>query len=147
MDISYDYRDLFRILSRHKVKYLIIGAYAVAFYREPRFTKDLDIWVEASPRNAELLYKALSDFGAPLKRVSPEDFTDEKMIYQIGVAPVRVDIMMGLKGMKFIKAWAHRKKSKYAGVPINIVSLKELIYSKKKSGREQDILDVKRLSR
>ncbi len=147
MDISYDYRDLFKILNRYRVRYLIVGAYAVTFYTEPRFTKDLDIWVEANIKNAERLYKALTKFGAPLEDIRSEDFANERMIYQIGVAPVRVDIMMGLPGLKFEQAWKKRKKSEYADISINILGIKELIYSKRKTKREQDILDIKKLIR
>ena len=147
MDISYDYRDLFKVLNRYRVRYLIVGAYAVTFYTEPRFTKDLDIWVEANIQNAERLYKALTKFGAPLKNIRLKDFTNERMIYQIGVAPVRIDIMMGLPGLKFEQAWKNRRKSKYADIAINILGIKELIYSKRKTKRVQDILDIKRLIR
>ena len=146
MDISSDYKDLFKTLNKHKVKYLLIGAYAVAFYTEPRYTKDLDIWVRNDLPNAKRLYKALIDFGAPLKGVAVEDFTDKKMIYQIGVAPIRIDILMGAAGIKFENAWKNRKRTRYGGVPINILGIKELIYSKKKIKREQDVLDVKKLS-
>lgn len=145
MDISYDYRDLFKVLNRYKVRYLVIGAYAVVFYTEPRFTKDLDIWVEPSEQNAKQLYRALTKFGAPLKGIALEDFTNEKMIYQIGIAPVRIDIMMGSSGLRFDRAWKNRKKSQYAGISINILGFKELIYSKRKTGRGQDLLDIKKL--
>jgi predicted nucleotidyltransferase len=146
VDISYDYRDLFKTLNGHKVKYLVIGAYAVAFYTEPRYTKDLDIWAGNDIINAERLYNALVDFGAPLKGISIEDFADKKMIYQIGVAPVRIDILTGISGIKFENAWKNRKRTNYGGIPISIIGIKELIYSKKKIKREQDILDVKKLS-
>lgn len=146
MDISLDYRDLFKTLNRHKVKYLVIGAYAVTFYTEPRYTKDLDIWVSNDLTNARHLFKALLGFGAPLKSLSIEDFTNEKMIYQIGVAPVRIDILMGMSRIKFMTAWKNRKRTRYGGIPINILGIKELIYSKKFTKREQDILDIKKLS-
>ena len=146
MDISSDYRDLFRTLNKHKVKYLVIGAYAVAFYAEPRYTKDLDIWVSNDTTNTKRLYKALIDFGAPLKDVAAEDFANKKMIYQIGVAPVRIDILMSAPGIKFESAWKNRKRTNYGGISISIMGIKELIYSKKKVGREHDISDMKKLT-
>ena len=146
MDISLDYRDLFKTLNRHKVRYLVIGAYAVAFYTEPRYTKDIDIWVSNDVTNAGRLYEALVEFGAPLKGMSVNDFTNKKTIYQIGVAPVRIDILLGASGIKFENAWKNRKKTRYGGVPINMLGIKELIYSKKKTGREHDILDMKKLT-
>ncbi len=146
MNISLDYKDLFRILNKHKVKYLVIGAYAVAFYTEPRFTKDLDIWVSNEKKNAHRIYKALINFGAPLSNVSEADFTNKKLIYQIGIAPIRIDILMGISGVKFESAWKNRKISRYGGISINILGIKELIRSKKATKREQDLLDVKKLS-
>lgn len=147
MDISSDYEDLFKILNTYKVRYLIVGAYAAAFYSQPRFTKDLDIWVDSDPGNAKRLYRALAEFGAPLKDLSPEDFTEKNMIYQIGVAPVRIDVLMGLPGLDFTRAWAKRRKSKYGRSTVNVLSRKDLIRSKRKIGREQDILDIKKLMR
>ncbi len=147
MDISCDYRDLLSALNKHRAKYLVTGAYAVTFYTEPRFTKDLDIWVKADPGNAKRLQEALLEFGAPLKNISKEDFCDKKIIYQIGVAPIRIDIMMGIPGLEFDRAWKNRKRTTYAGVPINILGIRDLIRSKRKAGREQDILDLKKLSR
>ncbi|MDP2922150.1 MAG: nucleotidyltransferase [Candidatus Omnitrophota bacterium] len=134
-------------MNRYKVRYLIVGAYAVTFYTEPRFTKDLDIWVDSDINNAGRLYKALAEFGTPLDGVSIADFANKNMIYQIGVAPVRIDIIAGLKGLQFDKAWKNRKKTKYGGINVNILGLKDLIYLKKKAKRPQDILDVTKLSR
>lgn len=145
MDISSDYRELFKILNKHKVKYLVVGAYAVIFYTEPRYTKDIDIWVEPTLENAEKLYKALGEFGAPLKNISPKDFTNKKTIYQIGVAPVRIDIITSISGSIFTEAWKNRRKTKYADVSINIIGVKDLIRSKKKTGRPQDFIDITQL--
>lgn len=145
MDISSDYRDLFRVLNRYKVRYIVAGAYAAIYYTEPRFTKDLDIWVEADKENAHKLYNALAEFGAPLKGISVEDFIDKNIIYQIGVMPIRVDIMMSLPGVAFKQAWKNRKKTKYADIPINLLGIRELIASKKKAKRDQDILDLEKL--
>lgn len=147
MDISTDYRDLFKALNRFKVKYLVVGAYAVIYYTEPRFTKDIDIWVNLNEDNVGKLYQALKVFGAPFKNISIKDFMNESMVYQMGVAPVRIDIMMGLPEIKFEVAWKHRKKSKYANTPINIIGAKELIDSKKKANRDQDVLDLKKLKK
>ena len=145
MDISSDYRELFKILNRHRVKYLIVGAYAVIFYTEPRYTKDIDIWVEPALKNAEKLYKALGEFGAPLKEISIKDFANKKTIYQIGVAPVRIDIITSISGSIFADAWKDRRKTKYADVSINIIGVKDLIRSKKKAGRPQDSIDITQL--
>jgi hypothetical protein len=147
MDISSDYRDLFKILNKHKVRYLVVGAYAVIFYTEPRYTKDIDIWVEPTLKNAEKLYKAIGEFGAPLKGISTKDFANKKTIYQIGVAPVRIDIIMSVSGSVFTEAWKHRRKTKYSDVPINIIGVKELILAKERIGRPQDLIDIAQLKR
>lgn len=147
MDISPDYRDLLKLLNKHKVRYLIAGAYAVIYYTQPRYTKDMDILAEPAPENAKKLYEALVEFGAPLKNISIEDFTNEKTIYQIGLAPVRVDIIMRLSGLKFKDAWKRRKKTKYGKVTVNVMGLRELIYAKRRSNRPQDVLDLKKLTR
>ncbi len=145
MDISPDYKDLFKTLNKHKVKYLVVGAYAVVYYTEPRFTKDLDVFVKANSKNADKLYAALKEFGAPLKNVSVEDFCNKNIVYQIGVAPVRIDIIVGLSAMKFDSAWKNRIRSKYGNVPINIIGIKDLIKLKKKTNRLQDRLDLEKL--
>jgi len=145
MDISPDYKDLFKLLNRYKVKYLVVGAYAVIYYTEPRFTKDLDVCIMADAKNAERLYVALKKFGAPLKNISPKDLCNKNTVYQIGIAPIRVDIIVGLPGMKFDMAWKNRTKAKYDGVSINIIGLTDLIRSKRNTMRPQDVLDLTRL--
>ena len=146
MAISSDYEDLFSVFNKYKVRYLLVGAYAVIYYTEPRFTKDIDIWIKPDLKNANNLYRALKTFGAPLKDISIEDFTNKRLIYQIGLPPVRVDIIMALGGLNFNSAWRGRKRSKYGTVPINILGLKELIKSKKRMARKQDLLDLDKLS-
>jgi len=145
MDISSDYRDLLRIFNTHKVKYLIVGAYAVIFYSEPRFTKDLDLWIKPDNENAKRAYGALKVFGAPLKNISWKTFTNKNLFYQVGIAPVRVDIIMSLGDADFDVAWEKRKKSKYADVSVNIIGIDELIRSKKAAKRKQDEMDLETL--
>ncbi|MBI2871474.1 MAG: hypothetical protein HYY14_07205 [Candidatus Omnitrophica bacterium] len=142
---SSDYEDLFSALNAHKIKYLVIGAHAVIFYSEPRFTKDLDIWIPAELNDPRSVYKALKFYGAPLKGVRPGDFQDQSVILQIGIAPVRVDILIKVPGVSAIEAWKHRRHSRYGKIAINIMGLDELILSKKASGRPQDKLDLARI--
>ncbi|MBI3990819.1 MAG: hypothetical protein HY350_01595 [Candidatus Omnitrophica bacterium] len=142
MPTSSDYKDLLKLLNRHKVQYLVVGAYAVIYYAEPRYTKDLDIWINPSIENAHKVCKALKEFGAPLKGIQPEDFINKSLVYQIGVAPVRVDIIMGIPGLEFTAAWKQRNISSFEGVKVNIIGKNELIRSKKSSGRKQDEVDL-----
>lgn len=145
MRIPLDYKDLLKLLNKHKVKYLIAGAYAVIYYTEPRFTKDLDIWVSPRIKNACRVWKALKEFGAPLKDIQPEDFSHKNMVYQIGMAPVRVDIMMGIPGLEFTEAWKKKSVALFDGIKVNIIGIKELIKSKKKTKRQIDAGDLESL--
>lgn len=147
MKLSPDYKDLFKIFNKYKVKYLVVGAYAVIYYTEPRFTKDIDLLVEPEIKNAEKVYKALSKFGAPLNNIKTEDFINKDLIYQIGVAPIRIDIIMKLPGVKFKNAWKRRKQTLYDKVRINIIDIRDLINAKEKIKRPQDILDLKKLKK
>lgn len=145
MNINPDFRDLLKTLNDCGVKYLIAGGYAVMYYTEPRFTKAIDIWVEPTISNAKKLWKALAEFDAPLEKVTIDDFCNKELIYQIGVAPTRIDIMMDIPGVEFEKAWQNKIQSKYGDIPIFIMTLDDLIAAKKTAGRDQDLLDLKRL--
>lgn len=145
MHPSSDYEDLFKTLNGYKIKYLIVGAYAVIYYTEPRYTKDLDVWIFPDLNDHEKVYAALKKFGAPLQDISPEDFGNKKMIYQIGVAPVRIDIKMDVEGLDFKKAWKNKKKITFGKTPVNVVGLNDLIVAKKAMGRPQDRLDIQKL--
>lgn len=147
MSANRDFKDLFKIFNEEKVEYLIVGAHAVIFYAEPRYTKDLDIWINPTAKNAEKLWKALCRFGAPLKDISQNDFTDTELVYQIGVAPNRIDILMGITELSFGDAVKNSVSSTYDGIPIKIIGKNDLIKTKKATGRDQDLLDVKRLEK
>ncbi|MCS7152103.1 MAG: nucleotidyltransferase [Endomicrobia bacterium] len=147
MELSSDYRELLNVLKKYKVRYLVVGAYAVIYYTEPRYTKDIDIWVKPDIKNAVRLYNALKEFGAPLRGIRVEDFTNPNLIYQIGVEPVRVDIIMSLPGVSFDTAWKRRKKVMYGDIQINLLSIEDLIKVKKKLRRPNDILDIEKLKK
>jgi predicted nucleotidyltransferase len=120
----------------------MVGAYAVIYYTEPRYTKDLDIWIEPTIENAKRVYNALKEFGAPLKDITFEDFTNKNLFYQIGVAPVRVDIIMGISDLEFSKAWKSRKRANFEGIKVNIIGIDDLIKLKEKTKRDIDKMDV-----
>jgi len=145
MDVNPDFRDLFAAFNACGVRFLIAGAYAVIYFTEPRFTKDLDLWVEPSPENAARVWRALLAFGAPLDDVSMEDFHNSALVYQVGVPPNRIDIMMGIPGVRFASAWKNRVHGTYADQRVNIMSLRDLIRAKRKAARLQDQLDIERL--
>jgi hypothetical protein len=145
MPFNQDFKDLFALFNQEAVEYLVVGAHAVIYYAEPRYTKDLDIWVRPSEENAVRVMKALSAFGAPLDGLSNKDFTDSEQVFQIGIAPNRIDILMGIAGVDFAAAVANKMMSTYEGVPIPIIGRQDLIRSKKAVGRPQDIIDAARL--
>ena len=145
MQVNNDYRDLFSIFNEETVEYLVVGAHAVMFYSTPRYTKDLDVWVNPSADNASRVWSALQRFGAPLKDIAVNDFTDPELVYQIGVAPNRIDIIMGLEGVDFPSAWRNAVPSTYGEVPIRVISRTDLITAKRATARDQDLLDLKGL--
>jgi hypothetical protein len=145
MDVYRDFKDLLDALARESARYLVVGAHAVAFHSEPRYTKDLDIWIDSSPANARRVWRALVRFGAPLAGVDVRDLMNEETVYQIGVEPIRIDILAGLDGVRFDTAWRHRITSRFGGVPVQIIGKRELIRAKRAAGRPQDKLDVMRM--
>lgn len=145
MSANQDFKEIFRLLNAEEVEYVIVGAHAVMFYTEPRYTKDIDILVNPTVENARKAWNALAKFGAPLKNISECDFMDKDLIYQVGIEPNRIDIIMSIAGLEFDQAWKNRQTSSYDGIPINILSKNDLIIAKKASGRRQDLLDLERL--
>jgi hypothetical protein len=147
MSASSHFKELLRNFNEHDVKFLIVGAYAVMKYTEPRYTKDLDIWVEPSPTNAERVFTALSEFGAPMDGVTLKDFTNQDLIFQIGIEPHRIDVMMAVKGLEFTEAWDRRVETEFDDEPMVLVSKEDLLVAKEAMGRPQDLLDAEALRR
>ena len=147
MSASSHFKELLRKFNEHQVKFMIVGAYAVMKYTEPRYTKDLDVWVEPSRINAERVFNALADFGAPMNLVTTNDLTNEELVFQIGVAPHRIDILMAVKGLQFPEAWARRVETEFEDVPMMVVSKEDLLVAKEAMGRPQDLLDAQALRR
>ena len=146
MFVNADFSDLLRIFNARKVKYLVIGGYAVVQYAEPRFTKDLDVVVGTDSVNAEAVYSALREFGAPLSGLTPTDFSEEGFFFQMGVPPIRVDVMMGIPGVQFEECWSRRVEVDFDGSPVLFISKADLIVAKRAAGRPQDLLDADLLS-
>src|SRR2546421_8512266 len=140
-----DYKELLEVLNAYGVRYLIVGGYAVMKYTEPRLTKDLDLWIATDPANADRAYCALAQFGAPIGNYTPADLTVEDAWFQIGVAPVRVDVLMSIPGVTFEECWQRRLKDMFLGVPASFISREDLILAKEAAGRAQDKRDARRL--
>lgn len=140
-----DLHELLRALNAHDVKFLVVGGYAFGAYTEPRATKDLDIFIRSDEENSEAVYRALADFGAPLQNFSPADFRDGSC-FQIGSPPGRIDILQQIDGVTFDEAWGNRVEAAIEGeIRVAVISREDLIRNKLASGREQDLLDVKKL--
>ena len=139
-----EFKELLSTFNENGVKYLIVGGFAVMIYSEPRYTKDLDIWVEPTPDNAERVFRALHQFGAPLAGLSPKDF-EEEGFYQMGRPPGRIDVMMSIDGIDFATAWENRTSNDFRGVPVQYIGKDELIVNKKLAGRYQDLADIENM--
>ena len=141
MAASPHFSELLRAFNERQTEYLIVGGYAVMKYTEPRFTKDLDVWIRNTPENAARVYQALVEFGAPLEkdRLVPADFAANDMTYQIGVAPVRIDILTHISGVSFEDAWARRVPSSLLGTRVHFISLDDLVKNKQAIGRSNDL--------
>jgi predicted nucleotidyltransferase len=134
-----------KLLNEFEVEYLIVGGFAVMKYGEPRYTKDLDVWVHNSAQNSLRVVGALKKFGAPLEHdgITSETFTGKQVVYQIGIAPVRIDILTEITGVQFPDSWGKRVASTFFGVPVNFISLDDLVTNKKALGRSSDLKDLK----
>lgn len=144
---SPDFKELLNLFTEFEVQYLIVGGYAVMRYTEPRFTKDLDVLIATNDANARAVFQALKVFGAPLSGLSVEDFAREGYIYQMGVPPLRVDVLMSIPGVAFSDAWERRETVTIAGTDMHFMSKVDLIEGKRAAGRPQDLLDVDKLER
>jgi hypothetical protein len=146
MSANSDFKELLSIFNDKKVSYLVVGGYAVMKYAEPRYTKDIDLWIKANQANAASVFEALRNFGAPLAGLTEDDFAHEGFFYQMGVPPVRVDILMSIPGLSFDEAWERRVAVDLEGISVPFVSKRDLITSKLASGRPQDLIDAELLS-
>ena len=143
--MNLDFKELLLAFNARNVEYLIVGAHALAAYGHVRATKDLDIWVRPEKSNAQKVLQALANFGAPLSDLTVEDLSLKGTIFQIGMPPVRVDVITDIDGVEFADAWPDRLEVSMAGVPAFVISRHHLITNKKTSARLQDLADVEQL--
>jgi len=137
-----DYEEFLELLNKHDIRYCIIGAFALAFHARPRYTKDMDILVEATTDNAKRLLVALREFGFGSLNLSVEDFSSKGNIIQLGYEPVRIDIITSIKGLEFADIWESRIQGPYGKQTVNFIDRQNLIRSKKLSNRAQDKADL-----
>ena len=142
MNVSKDFEELFAFFNVRNVKILIVGGYAVAFHAKPRFTKDIDLWVEPTPENAERLLAALSDFGFGSLPLAVEDFTQPGRIVQLGHPPNRIDLMTTAQGLTFEEAWKGRVEGRYGAERVFYLGKSDLVRNKELVARPQDQADL-----
>jgi len=145
MILNEDYRDILLALSEEKVKFLLVGAHAIATYGYPRLTMDIDLWVEPSASNAEAVMRALVKFGSALQDLTLEDLQRDGTVFQMGVPPRRIDIMTGISGLVFGETYDNSLVKLIDGVEVRVPSMDDLIRNKLASGRGKDLDDVKAL--
>lgn len=139
-----DFLDVVRLLHNAGARFLVVGAHALAAHGIPRATGDLDIWVQATPENARVVWRALADFGAPLEAlgIHEEDFAEGGNVVQFGTPPRRIDLLTAIDGVTFACAWARRVVRAIAGVAFPFLSRDDLLDNKRAAGRPKDLLDV-----
>lgn len=140
-----DFSELLLAFNAHHVEYLLVGAHALAVYGHVRATKDVDVWVRPDSENAQRVLQALSDFGAPLGDLDQDDLSKAGTVFQIGVPPIRIDVITAIDGVEFAQAWPDRLETSFGGVPVFVISRHHLILNKKTSARLQDLADVEHL--
>lgn len=143
--LNEDYKDMLRALCDEKVKFILVGAYAMAAHGYPRATMDIDIWVMPSPQNADAVLRALRKFGAPLHNLSKEDLQEKGTVFQIGVAPRRIDIITQASGLQFEETYRASISLNIEGIEVRIPSIEDLIRNKKAAGRTKDLVDAETL--
>lgn len=145
MMLNEDYKDMLHALSEERVRFLLVGAYALAAHGYPRATMDIDIWVMPSPENAEAVFRALRRFGAPFQNLTKTDLQAEGTVFQIGVAPRRIDMITAASGLQFESAYRNSIPIVIAGIEVRILSIDDLIINKKATGRTKDLADAEML--
>jgi len=145
MELQEDFRELLALLSAKKVDYLIVGAHALAYHGVPRYTGDLDILVRPDPENAQRIFRALVEFGFGSTGLAAEDFTKPDQVIQLGVPPVRIDIVNSITGVSWEEAAAGRASGNYGDVPVHFLGKKEFVKNKRAVGRKKDEADLEAL--
>lgn len=143
--LSKDFKEFIELLNKNKVKYLVVGGYAVALHGYPRYTKDLDLWIDLSPENASKILKALDQFGFGSLDLNQNDFLEKDQVIQLGYPPNCIDILTSLKELTFKDCFSSRVKIELEGVQINFIDVDNLKKNKQATGRLQDLADLENL--
>lgn len=145
MHLNKDFQEFIELLNLNKVEYLLVGGYAVAYYGYPRYTKDIDIWINTTAKNGDKIMQALIDFGFKINSIQKKDFVKEGNVIQIGYPPRRINLLTGIDGVVFDECFKNRKKIIIDEIEVNIISLEDLIKNKRASNRYQDLADLENI--
>jgi predicted nucleotidyltransferase len=143
--LNQDFREFIQSLNDNHVRYLVVGGYAVAFHGHPRYTKDIDVWIEMSAENASNVVAALEQFGFGSLGLRESDFLTPDQVIQLGHPPSRIDLLCTVSGVSFAECYESRVMVEIDGVPVNFINLENLRKNKAASGRHQDLADLENL--
>ncbi len=143
--LSKDFKEFIELLNKHDVKYLVVGGYAVAFHGHPRYTKDMDIWIDLSPQNADKVLSALDEFGFGSLNLTHDDFLEADQIIQLGYPPNRIDILTSCTGLNFGDCYRDKVDFEIEGVRVQFIDIENLKKNKRSTGRTQDLADAENL--
>lgn len=144
---SKDFSEFVELLIKHEVEYLVVGGYAVGIHGHPRYTGDLDIWLNISDENAQRILTVVNEFGFSSYKLSVADFTNEGNVIQLGYPPLRIDLLNQIDGVTFSECYKNKKEVTIDNFTINFISYKDLLKNKRASNRPQDIGDLDNLQR
>jgi hypothetical protein len=143
--MNQDFLDLLRAFIERDVRFLVVGAYALGVHGRPRATGDLDVWVDPTADNAPRIMEALEAFGAPLQQVATADFSRPGIVLQMGLPPLRIDVLTELSGLTFAEAWSSRISAAFGSLTVDVIGREAFIKNKRATGRARDLADVEAL--
>jgi hypothetical protein len=145
MEVQKDFREFLALLNEHEVDFMIVGGYALAFHGAPRYTGDIDVFIKPDNKNAQLIIKVLEEFGFSSLDLSVEDFQEENNVVQLGLPPVRIDIITSISGVTWEEAEASKEPGKYGDLSIFYIGKSQFVANKRAIGRTKDIADIEAL--
>ena len=145
MEVQKDFREFLALLNEHKVRFMIVGGYALAYHGAPRFTGDIDVFVKPDHENAKRIFNALADFGFSSLDLTIDDFQDQDKVIQLGLPPVRIDIITSISGVTWEEAYASKEPGLFGDVSVSYIGKKQFITNKRATGRKKDLADLEAL--
>jgi hypothetical protein len=145
MEVQEDFREFIELLNAHDVKFMIVGGYALAFHGAPRFTGDIDVFIKPDQTNASRIINALADFGFGSLNLTLKDFQYPDKVIQLGLPPLRIDIITSISGVTWEEADTSKKPGLFGDIPVFYIGKKQFIANKRATGRKKDLADIEAL--